>query len=184
MENKDAKLNAVNVRTLLIVLLVILVLFITGGFVFFYGQLNGLAQDIHDSTANVINERAKENSLKQQLTTFQEPLEKAGNITVSADNYSNQVIKDLTFYADKTGVKITGYTTDSTKTSSNIAGVSTQNITATLANPVNYDNFLHFLKLIETNLPKMQITGVNISSIVDSTTLIEVEPLTIRVYTK
>ena len=106
--------------------------------------------------------------------------------------YQDQIVQDINSFASRAGITVLGYnfsggsdTTNSNQGSStpppntdtlgsasavpqeskaNIpAGVKTVTANITLKNPVPYSNFLQFLKLIEQNVTKMQITGISLS---------------------
>jgi hypothetical protein len=80
-------------------------------------------------------------------------------------SYQNQIIADINTYAARAGVSILGYnfTTEQQKSSRIVAGLKTINATITLKSPIDYPNFMRFLKATEQNLTKMQITGISLS---------------------
>jgi len=95
--------------------------------------------------------------------------------------YQDQIVKDINTYATKTGVNVVGYDFGSTTTTTVpsatstskpiVNGIKTQNVTLTLGSPMPFDNYLMFLKAIEQNLTKMQVSGINITpddKIIDS----------------
>lgn len=107
--------------------------------------------------------------------------------------YQDQIVQDINSFADRVGITVLGYnfsdgntdttgsaspapsptpptssaTSDSTAvtphTSAAPPGIKTVTANITLKNPVPYSNFLKFLKLIEQNVTKMQVTGVSLS---------------------
>lgn len=86
--------------------------------------------------------------------------------------YQDQIVSDINAYADKTGVKVIGYDFGSTTTAvatvpdptaPKVAGIKTLHATLTLESPMPFDNYLKFVKAIENNLTKMQVSGINLS---------------------
>ena len=86
--------------------------------------------------------------------------------------YQDQIVSDINAYAAKTGVSVTGFdfgdafaktSRSNTQKLPQVSGVKSISVTLTLASPMNYDNYLRFVKAIETNLTKMQVSGVNMT---------------------
>lgn len=83
--------------------------------------------------------------------------------------YQDQIVRDITAYAAIAGVSISGFSfaesaaTTGPTAAAKLSGVKTLDATVTLKTPIKYDNFLLFLKAIEQNLTKMQVTGVNMT---------------------
>ncbi len=106
--------------------------------------------------------------------------------------YQDQIVQDINSFADRVGITVLGYnftdnqdgsapptsTPGSTTTSpapgsdvpgttqssnSTPPGIKTVTANITLKNPVPYASFLKFLKLIEQNVTKMQVTGVSLT---------------------
>lgn len=101
--------------------------------------------------------------------------------------YQNQIIKDLTAYSQIAGIQITGYTfsdnsvtakpsgssaaaatatgpaTAAGKSAAIPAGVSPITVTLTIAPGMHYGSFYKFLQLIEGNLLRMEVQGLNLS---------------------
>ncbi len=85
--------------------------------------------------------------------------------------YQDQIVKDINAFAAAAGVRVLGYDFSNPQNKAApgaqpqsavvIKGVKTINAVITLDKPVQFDSFLKFLKAIENNLTKMQITGVN-----------------------
>jgi len=71
-----------------------------------------------------------------------------------------------------------------TKTNTSSTGLKSIAATITLRNPVPYRNYLTFLKLIEQNLTKMQITDVSIVPDKDDPNLINNPVIGLEVYIK
>ncbi|EDK72608.1 hypothetical protein TM7_0248 [candidate division TM7 genomosp. GTL1] len=98
----------------------------------------------------------------------QTTIERAASIVADSRQYSyqNQIVADINTYAARAGVSVLGYSFESTlqqKSSKRVAGLKTIDASVTLKSPILYDNFLRFLKAIEQNLTKMQVSGVSMS---------------------
>lgn len=109
-------------------------------------------------------------NLQKTLDANQNSVRKAEQIVSATQQYQyqDQIINDINRYAQQTGVEVTAYnfTTTTSKPTTpqpQVAGVKTISATLTLKSPLPFDNYLRFLKAIEQNLTKMQISGVNIT---------------------
>lgn len=111
-------------------------------------------------------------SLQKTLSANQDSVRKAEQIVAGTKQYQyqDQIINDINSYASQTGVEVTAYnfgtsttTPAAATTQPKIAGVKTITATLTLKSPLPFDNYLRFLKAIEKNLTKMQISGVNVT---------------------
>lgn len=148
-------------------------------------------------------------SLKEQLDDNSLAAKKAAQIVAESKSYmyQNQAINDLSIYASRAGVPITSFTfkdssakTSSGKSSSTsaankdssassakapgaaaTAGPKTTTVSIQLGQDIVYENFLHFLHLIEMNVTRMQVSGVSLSVGEDSKK-ISVQALDIEVY--
>ncbi|MBC7746518.1 hypothetical protein H7Y40_00885 [Pedobacter sp.] len=115
-------------------------------------------------------------NLEKVLATNTASIQKADQIVSESKQYEyqDQIVNDINAYAARTGVKIIGYdfstaattTTPAvatTPTTPQVSGVKTLNVTLSLQSPMPFDNYLRFVKAIEKNLTKMQVSGINIS---------------------
>lgn len=182
--NKKSSVSSLN--AFLKTFVVIAIVAISAGFYVSYGQLKDLSDSITLTSSKTITDTASVQNLKSKLTEYQPYLNKAANITVNADTYTNEITSDISSYADKSGVSIAGYNTSPAATaamnSSGIADVNSRFITVTIKNPVTYTNFVHFLSYIESSLPKMQVTGIKISPVDLGSSKINVDPITVEVF--
>lgn len=116
-------------------------------------------------------------SLKSEMEKNATTVQRAEQVIAQSKEYQyqNQIIDDIYTYANRAGIEVTGYTFDDpTLTAAKksptdtaaiaIKGVRATNATIALRTPIAYTQFLTFLQLIESNLTKMQVTGVNIST--------------------
>jgi len=188
---KKAKtMTAVSLRTILVIALLITIAASCLGFYQAQGQLREFAVTVGQIIGNSKSGTTSPDgliALQQQLAARQTSIDKAASVTVAGTGYQSQAIKDLTKYATDTGITITNYTASDVATTATatteIFGIKSKYLTITLQNPVKMNSLVKFLSLVETNLPKMQLTGISLSQ-ADGNSMVSVDPLTIGVYTK
>ena len=184
------KINAVNLRIILCVVISTTALFSIFGFYYAQEQLKVLAQEVHDLSSkntNGYNANGNNQAIQNLVANNQSVSIKANNISTSPQTYANTIKQDLTTYANSTGISISNFTQPAiseTQSFKTINGLSNNFQTITIKNPVKLTNFLKFLKLIESNLPIMQVTGINITPVKNNNESITVDPLIIQVYTR
>lgn len=154
---------------------VIALLILSAGALFYYGNqfLGQVVEDTNRAKVDAeISDRnlAKLQQLETELDDMQTIVDRTQQIIAESSQYQyqDQIVRDINAFAARTGVTVTGYTfqdDEQSKSASTVklSGVKTLVATVSLQAPVKYDNFLRFLKAIEQNLTKMQVTGVNIS---------------------
>lgn len=193
------QINAVIFSRLLIGLMVLLIA--AGGAVFYYGgqflqqaaiETNHETIDAEISSQDV----ARLKQLESELNQKQDVVARTKQIIAESQQYQyqDQVIQDINAYAARTGVSVTGYDFEDTSksarsavkdsTAPTLTGVKAITATVNLDAPVNYTNFLLFLKAIEQNLTKMQVTGVNVTPDADDLNAVSNPSVGIRVYVK
>lgn len=114
------------------------------------------------------DELQKAHNLQVYLENHKADVEKAAAVVAETKTYQyqNQIVEDVNRYASIAGVTVLGFDFPLQKTTAAAAkagGVKTIQASFTLQNPVPYENYLRFLKLIEQNLTKMQITDISIT---------------------
>lgn len=177
MRKGTTKMNAATLRNFLGVAMVIIVLGAAAGFYFGLQIIKDYAVDVShtvsDASASGKN-IDKLSVLKKQLAEREALVKKANQLFATQDTYQLQSLKDIQRYASEVGISITstefsvaatppattGTVSPTTPAPSTTAGHS---IVVGLQSPVSYTKFIQFLDAIESNLPKMQITGVSIS---------------------
>lgn len=189
---KQPVINATTIRAMTFSLLAI----ITGLLIYGFNVTNTWLQELatsaqQSSSLSLINNNVNDTKILQSKIAKVQPIaDKADSIAVLNQNFENQVNIDITKYASKTGLGITSIINP--KTSPALAPtISPQNnisergyMIVSLKNPVQLTSLLKFLKLIETNLPKMQIEGINITANKTQNGTVNVEPINIGVYIK
>lgn len=207
---KTKELTATTFRILLIVSLVVIAALGVGGFILAKNQLTTVATEVSSavSEANASSNNLETlQLLKRELSKQQEVIARTGQIVAESQSYryQDQIIADLTKYASEANIVITnidfgdaGQTPGATAPASSSAGatptpttnaapapsgVKSTLVSITLNNPVNYNDLLRFVRLIEQNLTKMQVSSIGLSS--DATTSqVSSDALTIEVYVR
>lgn len=119
--------------------------------------------------------------IKQKLEQNQDTISRVNSIVADSQSYQyqNQILFDLKQYASNSGVTITNFdfsgggseqaapvpttAAPTPATSAAPTGVKSTSVSITLANPVDYNSLLRFIKSIEQNLTKMQISKISLS---------------------
>ena len=113
-------------------------------------------------------------NIQKVLGDNKESVQKAAQIVAETKQYQyqDQIINDINSYAAKTGIRVTSFdfgtetapaATGGATKSPSAKGVKSIPVTLTLQSPILFDDYLSFIKAIEQNLTKMQISGVNLS---------------------
>ena len=179
-----------NVRLILIILDVLVLGLIIFGYVM---GMSSLAKTAGEVNKAAINAKSSENKISRMkvLKTEMEDIKDTRDLVnkmvapQSSFRYQERSISTLNEYANQAGVAISqvSFTTsgNAIQTANNSNKV---NISVMLANPVNYNNFLKFMKLVEGGLSQMQITQVDINQEKDKSNDVSVGPLSIEIYVK
>lgn len=163
---KVKKMPATQTRNILATTLVIVIIGAAVGFYFGLQIIKSYALDVShavaDSHASGTNVQDL-SLLKQQLADGQGLVEKANELFATPATYQTQALKDITKYANESGISISSI--DSAKSADQTTGAAATpdySEVITIQSPVSYAKFVQFLDAIEGNLPKMQITGIAI----------------------
>lgn len=189
------QLTATKLRTIMIFLVIITLAGASVGFYFAFGWIKSYSDEVNTviiAAAESGETAGSVNSLQEQLQKQQEIITAANSLFALNSNYQTQVIKDIYTYAEKTGITVsdiqldtaTQATNGSSNTSTTASSLPTKSITASLSSPVNYTDLLKFLTLIESNIPKMQISGVDLTRPADSSNTVQISTVTIAVYVR
>lgn len=194
-------MSAVTLNRILAGLIVIMTAGLLAGFYFASQFLAATALEtdyIRTDVAMSQDNVRKLQQLETQLALKRDSVSRARNLVGSMEgfDYQNRVVEDLTRYASLAGdnVKITNFTfTDPTKKAAaaatkkpivTIPGVRVLDATVTLNSPVDYLSFMRFLRAIEQNLTKMQVTGVDISPDSDDPRQISGPAINLQIYVR
>ncbi len=200
---KKSKINAINLRTILSIIVVLLIGISAVGF--FFGQ-NWLRIQAIEVSHTIADSRAGGNNiqalkkLQQDLLERQDIVNKANSITTPSQNYQNQTIQDLDKYATDSGLIISNYnfvpsaaaaTAPTTggatpaPAQTTAVGTASSSVTITLASPISYTKLLKFMTAVEGNLPKMQVSSINLGRVAGSDSdSVKTDQLTVEVYTQ
>lgn len=212
---KGFTLTAERLRIILAVLLVLVL--VGGGIGFTYVQ-RLLGQYVADT--NALNTKADLSStnlqtlqkLQEYLAAHQDDVDLAKQVVAESKSYQyqNEIINDLTNFAQKSGVTITQFDFSSTSqessgtpatappatgsstttapssgttgTSAPAASLNSKSVTITIKSPVSYNSLLEFMHRIEQNVTKMQIEQVSLSSDQAGSSKVAAQSFTIQVY--
>lgn len=193
-------LSATTARLLLAGLLLFLLLGTTAGFYGAYSFLSATASDVAKAKSEAESSRARVQNLEKLSTELQKEasaVKKAASIAADAKSYlyQNQIIHDLSIYARRAGISITGFTfnqaaSNSSQSTANTNAPTTQpsssapkttKVSIQLNDDVSYQSILHFLHLIEQNVTRMQVVSVSLSRGKDGGT-VSMQSLDLEVY--
>lgn len=184
---KKSRLTAVGLRSLLIVLILLLIGLATVGFYFAQTALVAYSKVVTQTVADSTNSGKDVQSLKKlqaDISGLQDVIVKTSKITASASDYQSQVITDINTYAKSAGIGVSNYTFTQTPTASVAGAPQSSTVTLALTSPMPYKSLLTFLRLIETNLPKMQVSSVNLTRVEGDSSTVRTESIAIDVYTR
>jgi hypothetical protein len=153
-------MKASSLRSFLVVLIVILIIAVAGGFYLGFQQIRLFAIEVSHTAvdADASGKQIEElQILKQQLEERDKLVAKANKLFATPNNYQSRALSDVQKYAQTYGVTIlnTNFEPSAEETIGNTFVI-------TLKSPVNYTKLLNFLDAIEGNLPKMQVTSVSL----------------------
>lgn len=202
---KSRPLTATGLRLILSISLFAVAFLAGGAFLLVQRSLKDVATTVSHTVVDANASRDNVQTLQQiqrQLVTDKDVVERTRSIVADSQSYQyqDQIITDLNDYANQSGIVITNMdfaadqaatpgTTSSSSSSITTptpktptpAGVKSTSVSIALKNPVDYNSLLRFIKSIEQNLTKMQISRVSLAK--DSSGKgVTSETLTIEVY--
>lgn len=178
------KMTATSLRNLMIAIVVLMFLGSIGGFYYAQSWLDQYATEISQTNSNSLGEGTDNNGqLQKEITRLGVVVTKAGEFTVSPVDYNSKISGDINKYASETGVTVKSVES-ANKPSTPIGMLQPKYLQITIENPVPYNNLLKFIKALETNVPKINLTGIAISHKVSDKDKVSVEPIVIEVFTQ
>jgi hypothetical protein len=192
---KGRTLSATGLRLSLSLLLFVITLIAAVALSLANTWLQEYATDVSHATidANASQDNIQTlQKIQQELTNDKDIIERASSIVADSQSYQyqDQIITDLNNYAERAGIAITNIdfigstpvagATPTPAPSVAPSGVKSTSVSVTLKNPVNYDNLLQFIKSIEQNLTKMQVSKIGLAK--DAQGGVTSEVLTVEVY--
>lgn len=184
-------ISATSLRIILALTFFLVVCLTAGGFYIGYNWLDQYAVEVYKTAPRTFTTKEEDQSIKKlqsEANQYKLVSDKISDMVIPEDDYKNQIMNDLNKYASMSGISAPTYDFSksdmlSTNGLSSISRPDSKIIIISLNNPVSYSNFIRFLKYIETNLPAIQITGLNITKSNASSDMITIEPITVRAYT-
>lgn len=186
-------MNALVLRMVLIAGLVLLVGGIGVGTWWVHDQLAAQAvKTAHAKTdAELVQlDLEKLSQIQRQLEEQKDVVERADQIAASADNYKyqDQVVSDLEAYARRHNIQITGFdfskATAPGQKATGPAGTTRTPFSLSLKGPVSFDVFMNFLRDIENNLTKIQVSSLSLTPTQDDPKQVSNPSLSLTVYLK
>lgn len=187
-------MNALTLRIVLVVGLVLLIGGLGAGAWWLQGQL--AAQVIKTDHAKTDSELVqldleKLKQIQKQLEDQKDIVERADQIAASADNYryQDQVVSDLEAYARRHDIQISGFdfskgSAPGAKTPAGPAGTTRTPFSISLKGPISFDRFMDFLRDIENNLTKLQVSSLSLTPTSDDPKLVSNPSISLIVYLK
>jgi len=189
---KNSHMKATTIKVLMIVFILLIISLSIVGFYFAKNYLTEASIKNEDTslvTYSVNKSTSATKKIQDDIAKYQPVADKASGVFASNQDYQSQILKDLKAYASVNGISIDSYEFNQssglgTKTSIKTSGSGKNNINITLNDSIQFTKLIKFIKAIETNAPKMQITELNISPITGSKDSVKVDPITIEIYSR
>ena len=205
-ERKREKMTPAVTMRIVFALSLVLILVGMGGVVYFgYTMLQGTAEEVSkiQTEAKAVDAKVQNLArLEKEMEKYKDSVAKAQQLVAETQQYQyqNQIINDLTAYANKSGVGIAGFTftsgsagaksnsgssgtsgTNNSSGSNSAAGPKSMKVSVRLNEKTDYMALLRFMHLIEQNLTRMQIASVSMSK-TEGTGQVNTQTLEVEVY--
>jgi uncharacterized protein YoxC len=167
MKKRNKKpFNAISLRTIMVMLVCIAFAALAAGFYYAHDKLTEQAKEVSSIATRLTNSGTSQpgqdlSKLQAELELHRGVNEKINNLTVPLSNLQSRAIQDINNYSQKSGVSVENFTFGPTADNSSL---KPNDVTVILKNPVDYNSLIKFIQLIETNLPKMNLQGINITA--------------------
>lgn len=207
-ERKREKMTPAVTMRIVFALSLVLILVGMGGVVYFgYTMLQGTAEEVSkiQTEAKAVDAKVQNLArLEKEVEKYKDSVAKAQQLVAETQQYQyqNQIINDLTAYANKSGVGIAGFTftsgsagaksnsgssgtsgTNNSSGSNSAAGPKSMKVSVRLNEKTDYMALLRFMHLIEQNLTRMQIASVSMSK-TEGTGQVNTQTLEVEVYVR
>ncbi len=194
MKNNKKSLKPTSLRNLLIFLVLLTIVLAGAGFYFGRNWLHDYAVSVNHTVSDATSSNSDVSSLKklqQQIEQQQAIIGKTQSLFTDPSNYQTQVVQDISRYAAQLGLPTPNFTFQAAPSSTPstggaattpVASVPGKTVTVTIQSPIAYITLLKFISAIEQNLPKMQLTGVNIGR--SDSGMVTTDALTIQVFSR
>jgi hypothetical protein len=178
-------------RIFLLVSVILMVAVLVGGFIYASIWLADSASKIKAKNYSNVSgsiDGKQMTDLQQDVNSNKSNSIKATSLIVPSKTYENIIHQDLSKYANEIGIPIGDYSLSQKPsfmtTDAPITGVQPQFVSVSISGPVQFNKLLEFIQAIESNVPKMKISGINISSVSGQNSMVSVKPIIIEVYTQ
>ena len=207
-ERKREKMTPAVTLRIVFALSLVLILVGMGGVVYFgYTMLQGTAEEVSkiQTEAKAVDAKVQNLArLEKEMEKYKDSVAKAQQLVAETQQYQyqNQIINDLTAYANKSGVGIAGFTftsgsagaksnsgssgtsgTNNSSGSNSAVGPKSMKVSVRLNEKTDYMALLRFMHLIEQNLTRMQIASVSMSK-TEGTGQVNTQTLEVEVYVR
>jgi len=188
---KKTRIKATTIRTTMSVVIAMTIGLSIFGFYFAQDMLKTFETEVDSVVLKSKLNKPSSSQTKmseEDIAKYQAPYDIAAGLTTPTQDYQTTITKDLNQYASINSISITDFNFSSTAIMTNTtlqsSGISTNQVTIKLSSPVNFTGLMQFLKSIESSAPKLQLTGINLTSVPGQNNSVTVEPLTIEFYTR
>ena len=207
-ERKREKMTPAVTMRIVFALSLVLILVGMGGIVYFgYTMLQGTAEEVSkiQTEAKAVDAKVQNLArLEKEMEKYKDSVAKARQLVAETQQYQyqNQIINDLTTYANQSGVGIAGFTftsgsagaksnsgssgtsgTNNSSGSNSAAGPKSMKVSVRLNEKTDYMALLRFMHLIEQNLTRMQIASVSMSK-AEGAGQVNTQTLDVEVYVR
>lgn len=207
-ERKREKMTPAVTMRIVFALSLVLILVGMGGIVYFgYTMLQGTAEEVSkiQTEAKAVDAKVQNLArLEKEMEKYKDSVAKARQLVAETQQYQyqNQIINDLTTYANQSGVGIEGFTfasgsagaksnsgssgtsgTNNSSGSNSAAGPKSMKVSVRLNEKTDYMALLRFMHLIEQNLTRMQIASVSMSK-AEGVGQVSTQTLDVEVYVR
>ena len=207
-ERKREKMTPAVTMRIVFALSLVLLLVGMGGIVYFgYTMLQGTAEEVSkiQTEAKAVDAKVQNLArLEKEMEKYKDSVAKARQLVAETQQYQyqNQIINDLTTYANQSGVGIAGFTftsgsagaksnsgssgtsgTNNSSGSNSAAGPKSMKVSVRLNEKTDYMALLRFMHLIEQNLTRMQIASVSMSK-AEGVGQVSTQTLDVEVYVR
>ena len=207
-ERKREKMTPAVTMRIVFALSLVLILVGMGGIVYFgYTMLQGTAGEVSkiQTEAKAVDAKVQNLArLEKEMEKYKDSVAKARQLVAETQQYQyqNQIINDLTTYANQSGVGIAGFTftsgsagaksnsgssgtsgTNNSSGSNSAAGPKSMKVSVRLNEKTDYMALLRFMHLIEQNLTRMQIASVSMSK-AEGAGQVNTQTLDVEVYVR
>jgi hypothetical protein len=192
MRSNNKSMKATSLRNVLVFLVLLTIAIAASSFYFGRIWLHDYAVSVNHTVANATSSKSDVSSLKKLQADIEQQqaiISKSQALFTDQTNYQTQVVQDVSRYASQLGLptpnfsfQTAGTTSTSATSGTKTPATSGNTVTVALQSPIAYNTLLKFIMAIEQNLPKMQITGINIGR--SDSSQVTTDALTIQVFSR